>query len=1255
MPTDPRYAPAENYPGRPHPPSGYESNAPSVYEDLGYGSDAVLDAFTGDMAEAPPVDPSALFAHDVTAVLVAHNGGRWLPRTLEALTALDRAPDRIVAVDTGSKDDSARLLTAALGAPAVISAPRSTGFGAAVNLGVESADDAVHTGTNTARLGYEPTSWIWLLHDDSAPDPDTLRRLLETAVRHPEAGVIGPKVRGWRDDRQLLEVGLTITGGGRRHTGLDRREYDQGQHDVAREVLAVGSAGMLIRRDVWDMLEGFDPQLSIFRDDIDFGWRANQAGFAVVVSPEAVVYHAEAAAHGRRRLGATRDRPHLADRRNAVYVLLANTPGRSFLFTMLRVIVGGIARAIGFLLGKQPALAAEEFLAVASVVGRPDRLIRARMLRRRVRTAGADQLKRLFPPASQQLRHASENVMGVLSGSSSGHDVPGSARRASTGNEDDDLPDDDDTFLLKVLLHPAVLLTVGLVVVTLLAIRGLVGTGRLTGGALLPAPDSVAELWQTYTEAWHGVGLGSPTDAPPYLAVVGVLATIVRSASLAVDLLLLVSVPLAGLTAYLLARRLVSSRMLQVWAAVTYALLPATTGAIAAGRLGTAVAAVVTPLVVLAVMRTLGRPGAPGPFRAAWSAGLLLAVTAAFVPLAWMLALVVGIVAVATLYRDRSSALRIVAILAVTPVVIFPWTGTLLSTPMLWVTEAGKPGPALSDPSLAPWAVLLQHPGGPGAAPMWLGVGLVAAGWAALWRRDRRGAVATAWVVAMAALVAGVVLTRIPVTGPTLETPVAGWPGFPTVVIGGALLAAAAMGAEGIRDRVSRATFGWRQPLAAVVVIAAALTPLVASGWWVARGADDPLARRDPSILPAYVADEAARPDRIRTLVLAKADDGRITYALLRASGPRLGDAETGPPAEAYAPLDDVVADLVSGRGGADGARLAQFATKYVYLPRPFDPDLADTLDTVPGLVRSSAPEGAAMWRVDQQVGRIWLAEAAENADGGADDVTPALDGDGVPITVPSGDVEASGTVPDGGERRFVVLSELADPGWSATLGGEPLEATTVDGWAQGFEVGATGGDFELTHRGDQRSLWLWLQLAAVVVAVVLALPGIRRERGAVDDASDLDPDEVTDPNLAVVTAAPATAMAPPAALPQRPQPSSPPAARPSLNPWARRAPQDEVVTRPIQTRPPASEQPEDAADPGSPASGGRRRRRASPADETTGGPGGTGTPSVPQADTDSDTDAPAAAGRSRYKGKRAAGRRAAGRRKGRRDEGGDR
>ncbi len=150
--------------------------------------------------------------------------------------------------------------------------------------------------------------WLWLLHDDAEPEPNALEHLLRHVDSSPTVAVAGPKLRGWSNRRTLLEVGVTIARSGRRETGLERREQDQGQHDGVHDVLAVSTAGMLVRRDVWHALGGLDPVLSLYRDDVDFGWRVNSAGHRVVCVTDAVVHHAEAASHGRRKLGAFAER-----------------------------------------------------------------------------------------------------------------------------------------------------------------------------------------------------------------------------------------------------------------------------------------------------------------------------------------------------------------------------------------------------------------------------------------------------------------------------------------------------------------------------------------------------------------------------------------------------------------------------------------------------------------------------------------------------------------------------------------------------------------------------------------------------------------------------------------------------------------------------------------------------------------------------------------------------------------------------------
>ncbi len=1030
----------------------------------------------------PPVDPRELARHHVTAVLVSHEGHRWLPAVLDALAQSHRAPDNIVAVDTGSKDDSTEILRRTLGDPAIVVTKRNTGYGAAVMQGIKAAD---------ARLPVRDgrTEWIWLLHDDSAPEPGALLALLECAVRQPEAGVIGPKVRGWRDPRQLLEVGLTTTSSGRRYTGLERREYDQGQHDEVKEVLAVGSAGMLVRRDVWDQLGGFDPMLPLFRDDLDFGWRANMAGHIVVVCPDAIVHHVEAAAHGRRRIGATRQRPHLVDRRNALHVQLANAPGKRLPIVALQIILGSLVRTLGFLFGKLPATAFEEMVALGAVILRPDRLIRARTARRRLRKRPPERMKHLFPATAQQLRHTTEAMLSVISGTGAGQDLTVARRRASApldSEEDAEFEADDLTFW-RVFVRPGVLVPVILLVIALVAARHLLFGGRLMGGALLPAHQYLGDLWSTYVSAWHGVGLGSPSAAPPYLAVVSLISLFtLGNVPAAVTVLMLGCVPLAGLTSYLLLSRLVTSRSLRVWGALVYALLPATTGAIAAGRLGTCVAIVATPMLALAVGRTFGGgPQRLGPFRASWTAGLLLAVVAAFVPLAWLVGVVLVIGAVIAGYHSQDVLLRFAVILAVPPALLVPWTFELLRDPVRLFSEAGPPGPGLSDADLPSWFVALGHPGGPGSAPYWLFAGVIAAAVAVLLRADRPRTSLAGIGLALVALVLGIVVSRVPVTGPTLDSPVAGWPGYATALMVLGCVVAVAAAAEGMYGRLSRSGFSWRQPVVGLLAIACMVTPLVAAGWWAWRGADDPLQRRDPAVLPAYIVEENARPAHPMTLVLEDQSDGEVRYAILRKAGPRMGDAETGPEHDNNV-LDQVVGDLVSGRGVDDVGSLVELGIGYVFLPSPADPELAGALDTVTGLVRASATDGSAVWRVDADVSRLRI-----------------LDPDGSTQPLPSGTTSASLRIDPGPEGRRLLLAENADPGWTATLEDADLEPLVINGWGQGFELPESGGQLEVGFDGSSRTRWLWVQAALAVAFCVLALPSARRRVGVEDVADD--------------------------------------------------------------------------------------------------------------------------------------------------------
>ncbi|MFB4266320.1 glycosyltransferase family 2 protein [Nonomuraea sp. GTA35] len=567
----------------------------------------------------------------VTAIVVAHDGARWLGETLRALINQSRRPDRVAGVDNGSRDGSADLLGQTLGPGNLISLPRSTGFGESV---AKALDRLPPTGRE---------EWIWLLHDDCAPDRRALEMLLSAAEQDPKAAVLGPKLLDWIDRRRLLEIGVTVGRTGRRDTGLEPREFDQGQHDGTREVLSVSTAGMLIRRDVWESAGGLDPFLPLFRDDLDLCWRVRNAGHKVLNVTSAVAWHAEAAARRRRRITVSGDHPRRLDRRNAIFVVMANLPFMAMMWALLRNVLGSFFRTLLFIVSKQPANALDEAVAMASVLVHPFRLLRARRARSHGRKKGYIRIKRLMTPRGAAYRRLTDMVQSFLAGEAP-VDAAGQHHHAAHGEEQDAVPPSDTGAFQRFVGRPGVILMFALTVVSLLSERSLLGGERLGGGALVPVTGGAADLWAFYLEGFHDVGLGSTAPAPPYVAVLAALSTLALGKTwLAVSVLLLGSVPLAGATAYLATRHLIPSVPARAWAAGTYALLPVATGAVSGGRLGTAVVFVLLPVYAWLLGILLLAPDRRRARRAAWALGLWLAVGMAFVPLVYPLFAVLGV------------------------------------------------------------------------------------------------------------------------------------------------------------------------------------------------------------------------------------------------------------------------------------------------------------------------------------------------------------------------------------------------------------------------------------------------------------------------------------------------------------------------------------------------------------------------------------------------------------------------------------
>jgi len=1037
----------------------------------------------------------------VTAVIVAHDGAAWLPHLIEALTEQTKSVQRVVAVDTGSRDRSGAVLTAQLGQGAVFGMERSTGYAAAVRRAVQHKAASAPLPGQQGRGRFDQVEWLWLLHDDCEPAADALEQLLRAASETPNAAVLGPKLMDWIDRDVIVEAGLALDTVGRRITGIEPREVDQGQHDGDRDALAVSSAGMLVRRDVWDQVGGFDPGMALFGEDIDFCWRVNQAGYRVRVITDAVVYHAQAASRGRRAISVGR-RAKLLDRRNGLLTLLGNLP----IWPMLAALVGNMSlsllRTLFYLVAKRPSAALDESAAVLGVVGHPVKLARTRGRRARGRRSAYARLRADLPPG-HSIRRVAEFVAMMLSRSPQ-HDLVG-AHHASDDPTDDDSLLTDTGFLQRVLTTPSVLLVLGLIVIAIAAERSLVTSGTLAGGFLLPAWEGASGLWSQFVQAYHPSGIGSTSAGPPYVGILAVLATILAGKPwLAIDVLLLGCVPLAGWTAFLALRRVTRSVLVRVWAAASYALLPVAFGAIAAGRLGSAVAFVLIPLIGLLAGRMVSQPPKLAR-RAAWAAGLVITVGTAFVPLLWPMAVIAAVLAGAALWRRRADLLRNLAIVVLTPpILLLPWLLQFASHPAELLLEVGVQQPGLATVPLPARSLLLLSPGGPGLPPYWVSGALVLTGLAALLASRRLVLVVSGWCVALLGFGTALLASRVAVTPPGGQ-PVTAWPGVALAVSAAGLLVAAAAGADGLGSRLSGDGRKGRRRLASfrafpvvVLGLAACSAPLLAAAFWVMNGVSGPIGPATGYVVPSLTSVTIGASRQLRTLVLTSAD-GHVSFVLLRGASPEFGDPALTPAPPAQTALAEAVAALVAPGGDEavnQSQQLAKFDIGFVLMRAPLNTALVGVLDSVPGLTEFSMTASFDLWRLTALPSRVSVVEP-----------------DGAVVAVPTGSVGVAGArAPAAGGTL-----ELAEPagGWIATLNGHHLTAvpSPAGTWAQAFRLPAGGGTLTISRNALGRNLLTLLEVLAFLVVAALALPGIR-STAELEAAAAAAADEPADSDL---------------------------------------------------------------------------------------------------------------------------------------------
>jgi GT2 family glycosyltransferase len=226
------------------------------------------------LSHVAPSVPQSLDRPRVSLIVLNWNGRRHLEACLTSLEALDYPHDRleIILCDNGSKDGSADYVRSRFPGVRLVALDQNYGFAEGNNRAVQQA-----TG-----------EWIGFLNNDMRVSPDWLTSMLALLAEHPQIACIGSKIMNW--DGSAID----FIGGGVNFEGHGF-QVDHGRkhsaHDQSRRVLFACGGAMLIRREVYCEVGGFDNDYFAFFEDVDLGWRLNLLGYDVWYTSAATVFH----------------------------------------------------------------------------------------------------------------------------------------------------------------------------------------------------------------------------------------------------------------------------------------------------------------------------------------------------------------------------------------------------------------------------------------------------------------------------------------------------------------------------------------------------------------------------------------------------------------------------------------------------------------------------------------------------------------------------------------------------------------------------------------------------------------------------------------------------------------------------------------------------------------------------------------------------------------------------------------------------
>ncbi|MDQ3239290.1 MAG: glycosyltransferase family 2 protein [bacterium] len=240
-------------------------------------------------------------------------------KCVDSISDCNTPPDckvEILVVDNASGDGVERIITNQYKHIQYIQTGANLGYTGGNNAGIRTILEKYSNPQDDQMHKQNPSDdFIFIVNNDTYFKQNFLIELLNSARRHPKAGIISPKIYFTKNSHpknildknrnpQIAQVNDEVIwyAGGKfdwdnvlgSHRGVD--EIDQHQYDLDSTIDYSTGCALLITVSVLQQVYGFDTKFFMYYEDVDLSMRIKSKGYELWYCPQAIMWHENASA-----------------------------------------------------------------------------------------------------------------------------------------------------------------------------------------------------------------------------------------------------------------------------------------------------------------------------------------------------------------------------------------------------------------------------------------------------------------------------------------------------------------------------------------------------------------------------------------------------------------------------------------------------------------------------------------------------------------------------------------------------------------------------------------------------------------------------------------------------------------------------------------------------------------------------------------------------------------------------------------------